>query len=103
MNITKNEILLSVKDCLSNGFPSMFGFTAYSSIIQAEDNGMIPFPSNLYYAIGGHAVTAVGYDDDFKIAQSDGNTINDGAVLIRNSWVPNGARMVMVGFHMNIC
>jgi C1A family cysteine protease len=86
LNISKNELLLSVKDCLSKGFPSMFGFTVYSSIIQAESNGMIPFPTNQDSTVGGHAVIAVGYDDNIEMTQSDGKPINPGAILIRNSW-----------------
>ena len=93
-NIPKNELLLLIKDCLSHEFPVMFGFTVYSSIIKTRDDGIISFPIREDYAIGGHAVMAVGYDDNALIKDDidDKPTIDDkstdltGAFLIRNSW-----------------
>lgn len=74
------EILDSVKHNLAAKLPCMFGFTVYSSIAQAEDNGEIPFPSSRDRVEGGHAVVAIGYDDSKKIGNSTG------ALKIRNSW-----------------
>jgi len=62
------EVLL---DHLAGGLPFMFGFTVFSSI---SNNGWIPEPRSGDYVEGGHAVMAVGYDDEKK------------ALLIRNSW-----------------
>jgi C1A family cysteine protease len=88
-NIPKNELLLLIKDCLSHEFPVMFGFTVYSSIIKSKDDGIISFPTTREdYAIGGHAVMAVGYDDTITMMDnSDPPTpLFKGAFLIRNSW-----------------
>ena len=80
------EILRKVKTYLSKGHPTMFGFTVYNSIDQAEKTGRIPFPSSKERIEGGHAVAAIGYDDKMKIKNSYGKTETTGALLIRNSW-----------------
>ncbi|HMK45065.1 MAG TPA: C1 family peptidase [Methanocella sp.] len=81
-----DETLNRIKVNLAAGLPSMFGFTVYSSIRQADDDGKIPFPSKGEKIDGGHAIMAVGYDDKLKIKnESDGN-LTTGAFLIRNSW-----------------
>lgn len=80
---TPPEILKSVKTHLGAGLPSMFGFTCYSSLYSAEE-GKIPFPTMNEKVVGGHAVVAVGYDDDLVITNGDVQT--KGALLIRNSW-----------------
>lgn len=73
-------LLARIKQMLVGGFPSIFGFTVYSSLSQAASTGEIPFPQQGDRAVGGHAVMAVGYDDRKSIG---GRT---GALLIRNSW-----------------
>jgi C1A family cysteine protease len=80
------EVLLKVKTYLSEGHPAMFGFTVYNSIEQAEGTGKIPFPSPKERIEGGHAVTAVGYDDKMKIKNNYEKIETTGALLIRNSW-----------------
>jgi C1A family cysteine protease len=84
--ITKEALLHSVKDNLSKGIPSMFGFTVYESIEQASANGNIPFPCSTERVLGGHAVMAVGYDDNLKIKNNTCGEETKGAILIRNSW-----------------
>jgi C1A family cysteine protease len=79
-------ILNRLKTYLAAGHPAMFGFTAYSSIEEANDSGRIPFPSPRDKIEGGHAVVAVGYDDKMKIKNKYGGKENVGALLIRNSW-----------------
>ncbi len=83
-----DELLKRIKKNLAAGLPSMFGFTVYSSIVQANVNdGKIPFPTSGDRIEGGHAVVAVGYDDKMKIKNtSAGSTETTGALLIRNSW-----------------
>jgi C1A family cysteine protease len=76
---TEKETLDSIKQTISQQIPAMFGFTVYSSINEAE-NGKIPFPERTDSVLGGHAVAAVGYDDNMKINNSTG------AFIIRNSW-----------------
>jgi C1A family cysteine protease len=74
------ELLRKIKTMLLAGYPAAFGFTVYASIGQAARTGEIPFPSSVDRASGGHAVMAVGYDDNKVISG------RRGALLIRNSW-----------------
>jgi C1A family cysteine protease len=84
---TKEVLLDQIKTNLAAGLPSMFGFTVYSSINQADSSGKIPYPTTGEQSLGGHAVDAVGYDDNLKIKNTDTNgTETKGALLIRNSW-----------------
>ena len=87
---TKTDVLLAqIKQHLAAGIPAMFGFTVYNSIAQAKTTGKIPFPVSGEKILGGHAIDAVGYDDDVKVknagAKVAGSTTT-GALLIRNSW-----------------
>jgi len=75
-----STILETVKVLLAGGLPSMFGFTVYSSISSAGGTGEIPFPGPGESVEGGHAVVAIGYDDEKKIGNETG------AFKIRNSW-----------------
>jgi C1A family cysteine protease len=72
-----DELLTRVKTFLSAGYPSMFGFTVYNF---GNDKGEFLFPGPGDRVKGGHAVVAVGYDDNRKI----GN--DKGGIKIRNSW-----------------
>jgi C1A family cysteine protease len=81
------ELLKRIKTNLAAGLPSMFGFTVYSSIAQAETTGKIPFPTRGEKIVGGHAVAAVGYDDKMKIKNTQSRSAETvGALLMRNSW-----------------
>ncbi len=84
---TKPDLLNRIKSYISAGLPSMFGFTVFSSYVQAKSSGMIPYPVSGEKVVGGHAVDAVGYDDNIKIVNANpkGPT-TVGALLIRNSW-----------------
>lgn len=87
--ISPTDLLAAIKSSLADGIPSMFGFTVYRSIQQAEDDGgKIPFPVERERIVGGHAVVAVGYDDGLVIRNVDGGPKTKGAILIRNSWGP---------------
>ncbi len=82
-----NVLLTRIKENLAIGLPSMFGFTVYSSISQAGSTGKIPFPNPGERREGGHAIVAVGYDDNMKIKNTNpGAKEATGALLIRNSW-----------------
>lgn len=85
-NTKLSELLERIKVFLAAGLPSMFGFTVFSSINQADDDGLIPFPTLNEKILGGHAVMAVGYDDKIKIKNANGGPPTKGALLIRNSW-----------------
>ena len=80
-----NTLLDRIKTNLAAGLPSMFGFTVYDSIHNAEA-GKIPYPCNGEKVAGGHAVVAVGYDDSVEIKNPKCEKTTRGALLIRNSW-----------------
>lgn len=64
-----------VKGCLAEGYPFVFGFTVYESFFSIGANGKMPIPDFTNESIaGGHAVMAVGYDDEKQ------------AIIVRNSW-----------------
>lgn len=85
---TTGSVLLDrIKTNLVAGLPSMFGFTVYNSISQASATGKIPFPVSGDNITGGHAIVAIGYDDNMKIKNTAaGAKETTGALLIRNSW-----------------
>jgi C1A family cysteine protease len=70
------KLLEQLKASLANGLPFAFGFTVYSLIWDpaVQRSGDIPFPQKGDKVDGGHAVMAVGYDDEKR------------RFLIRNSW-----------------
>jgi C1A family cysteine protease len=72
--LTQN--LTQMKGCLASGFPFVFGFTVYESFEsdQVATSGHAPMPAPGEQSIGGHAVTAVGYDDTNQW------------LTVRNSW-----------------
>jgi len=84
-SLSKRAVLDSIKKSLAAGIPSMFGFTVFNSISQAS-NGKIPFPCSKEKILGGHAVVAVGYDDNIVIKNATCGIQTQGALLIRNSW-----------------
>jgi len=84
---TPAVLLNQIKTNLAGGLPSMFGFTVYSSHTQASTTGKIPYPTTGEKIVGGHAVVAVGYDDNMKIKNTNPGAVETkGAILIRNSW-----------------
>jgi len=85
-NFQPKNVLASVKQWIATGIPSMFGFYVFPSFQSSNIKGAIPYPSPGEQAEGGHAVVAVGYDDDFKITNTKSNKQTTGALLIRNSW-----------------
>lgn len=86
MNVPPKEVLFSVKKYLAAGIPSMFGFFGFPSFNDTDVKGGIPFPDLGEKAIWGHAVVAVGYDDNKTIKNTRSNKETTGAFLIRNSW-----------------
>jgi len=71
--------LYEVKQALYEGSPISFGFMIFESMMseQVARTGIVPVPSNRERPMGGHAVLAVGYDDEKD------------ALLVRNSWGKN--------------
>jgi C1A family cysteine protease len=80
------DVLISVKKNLEAGIPSMFGFWGFPSYDKSDTKGGIPYPAEGESAQWGHAVVAVGYDDNKKITNIVSNKATTGAFLIRNSW-----------------
>lgn len=86
MNLPPSDVIISLKKYLAAGIPSMFGFYGFSSFNDTDLKGGIPFPGPEEKAIWGHAVVAVGYDDNIEIKNTISNVETIGALLIRNSW-----------------
>lgn len=68
--------LRQMRACLATGYPFVFGFTVYDSFgsKKVSDTGIVPMPTKEERVRGGHAVLAVGYDD------------NEHMFLVKNSW-----------------
>lgn len=86
--VSNAALLAQIKTNLNANLPAMFGFTVYSSYNQTQSNGgCFPYPTNRDTIAGGHAVLAVGYDDNKVIKNTNPNGVQTtGAILIRNSW-----------------
>lgn len=86
--VPRSQVLRSVKKYLAAGIPSMFGFFGFSSSNKSNVKGGIPYPCPGEPALWGHAVVAVGYDDDKVIQNTVCGKETEGALFIRNSWSP---------------
>jgi len=71
-----NNDLMTMKSCLADGYPFVFGFSVYDSFEGADvaKTGKVKMPLKTEHLLGGHAVCAVGYDDAIK------------RFIVRNSW-----------------
>lgn len=85
-NVPTTEVLYSVKQYIEAGVPSMFGFWGFPSFESSDVKGGIPYPGEGESAEWGHAIVAVGYDDEKKITNLKSGKTTTGALLIRNSW-----------------
>ncbi len=65
-----------MRACLAEGYPFVFGFTVYESFESAQvaKTGTVNMPRKNERVLGGHAVLAVGYNDQQK------------RFSVRNSW-----------------
>ena len=70
------QTLDEMQKCLASGYPFVFGFSVYQSFEakQIEKTGILNMPRRNETLKAGHAVMAVGYDDEEE------------RFLIRNSW-----------------
>ena len=70
------QTLSQLRGCLASGFPFIFGITIFESFEshKVARTGKVPMPGAAERMVGGHAVLAVGYDDDAQV------------FLVRNSW-----------------
>ena len=85
----REELLSKIKEFLAAGLPSIFGFTVYNSAMEQAtyDKGKIAYPCQGEKPLGGHAIMAVGYDDEIEIKNGACEDLaTAGALLIRNSW-----------------
>ena len=73
------DTLDQMRSCLADGFPFVFGFTVYESFESQAiaKTGIVNMPSAYESPLGGHAVLAVGYND------------NEKRFIVRNSWSSN--------------
>ena len=71
--------LPTIKACLAENFPIVFGFTVYSSFESdvVASTGVMPMPKKGEQVLGGHCVAMVGYDDVKQV------------LFCRNSWGEN--------------
>jgi C1A family cysteine protease len=83
-----SAVIGKIKTNISAGLPPVFGFTVYSSIGQAATTGRIPYPTAGDSVIGGHAMLAVGYNDNLTITNTISGSTTKGALIVRNSWGP---------------
>ena len=71
-----SRIANQMKGCLASGYPFVFGFSVYDSfmtpVVAKTGHAKMPGPNDRME--GGHAVVAVGYDDE------------DQWFIVRNSW-----------------
>lgn len=72
-----DDNLTEVKHALSNQTPVIFGFNVPQALFNLTPDAVMPMPSDDELRIGGHAVCAVGFDDEKQ------------ALLIRNSYGPD--------------
>jgi C1A family cysteine protease len=82
-----NQTLEQFKGCLADGFPFVFGISVYESFESdaVAKTGTVPMPEANGKEPGGHAILAVGYDDE------------DQALHHPNSW---GSDWGMKGYFM---
>ena len=68
--------LTSLRSSIAAGFPVVFGFTVYESFESdaVAKTGLVPMPQPSEQVLGGHAVMAMGYDDNKQLLK------------VRNSW-----------------
>ena len=72
------QSLDQMKGCLASGYPFVFGFAVYESFESevVARTGHAPMPGPAETMLGGHAVLAVGYDEQHQW------------FIVRNSWGP---------------
>lgn len=87
------QTLDDMRACLASGYPFIFGFRVYASMLTNEvaRTGIIPMPRSSDVLKGGHDVLVIGYDDakqSFKFRNhwrnGDGSWWGQGG----NGWIP---------------
>lgn len=85
-NISKDKVLESIKTFLAAKIPSMFGFYGFKSFGYSDVKGGVPMPCQGEQPLWGHAVLAVGYDDNLVITNTLSGVKSTGAIIYKNSW-----------------
>lgn len=83
-NVT--QTVNGMKSLLHSGIPFVFGFVVFREFqsYTVSVTGLIPYPNSASVALGGHACTCLGFDDNIKCPGAP-----PGAWLCRNSWGTN--------------
>jgi C1A family cysteine protease len=70
------QVLSQLKQCLIDGYLFAFGMAVYDKfeLESGENAGIVTLPKTNDTLLGGHAVCAVGFDDDKQV------------FIVRNSW-----------------
>jgi C1A family cysteine protease len=81
---TVKDRLIELKKCLLSGYPFVYGFKVYPSFQSTitEKTGIMSMPNQSESYIVGHAVCAIGFDDNFKNS-------GKGYFIVKNSWGKN--------------
>lgn len=76
LSYARINTLEEMRACLADGFPFVFGFSVYEGFESQKvaKTGVVELPGAGERMLGGHAVLAVGYDDEAR------------RVIVRNSW-----------------
>jgi len=80
---TVTQTVNNMKSLLVSGKPFVIGIVVFDDLLSnaVATTGLVPYPNSASTAIGGHAMVAVGYNDNIKCPGAPA-----GAWLIRNSW-----------------
>ncbi|GAA6205835.1 C1 family peptidase [Thalassotalea sp. SU-HH00458] len=72
--LNEEDDLTELRLALSKGLPVIFGMNVPKSFYAIGEDGVMTMPCPTEARLGGHALLAVGYDDDKKV------------FIVRNSW-----------------
>lgn len=70
--------LLTLRTALANRHPVVLGISVYESFEHVGDDGIVPIPKAGEAVLGGHAITALGYEDAHR------------RIRVQNSWGTTG-------------
>lgn len=90
---------LQMKGCIAQGIPFLFGFDVYDGMMTDETaaTGLMPMPAPGQTPIGGHDVTAYGYDDAKQLLRCRNHWINDDGT----PWGDKGDVLIPYAFAFN--
>lgn len=87
-NYARCDTVDSIKQAIYNNKPVLLGIECTNNIYDLDNNSskFIKMPTG--YAIGGHAIVVIGYDDNLVHTYEDGRSFK-GFFRIQNSWGTN--------------